>query len=309
MIASTALLQRVRPHNSWDIPLAPCKTGALEAAVRGSSRYLVAPSATGGGTLSIGPTSACGPIHPKWAPRDGALQFEFCPRRAGSTAGDFGAERRRGGPHTERPPYPTRRIPPSQKSSRVSVRRALGSRKICELSTGPFLYLFSRRLVGIKYIFSSSFPSRISGGSAHLPNTFAKVIPDVSRSQLRLAAPKQSCLCAKRARSLLGAIDMSKIDCGQLTRVAKDGAEFRGTIQLGTRLDGQIVLRKHPRAGASDDHPDYLIEYAPQGGRCATDGRRMAQKIASGPAIFISITLDDHNRRFPGQPDGFPQYR
>ncbi len=45
---------------------------------------------------------------------------------------------------------------------------------------------------------------------------------------------------------------MSKIECGHLIAIRNDGAEFRGQCQLGNRLDGTLVLKKHPRAGSAE---------------------------------------------------------
>ena len=85
---------------------------------------------------------------------------------------------------------------------------------------------------------------------------------------------------------------MSKIDCDTLVAVGKNGIEFQGRIQLGARLDGTLTLRKHPRAGSSDDHPDLLVDYAPAGGVSRPVG---AAWIKNGRQVgdFISMTLDD----------------
>ena len=85
---------------------------------------------------------------------------------------------------------------------------------------------------------------------------------------------------------------MSKIDCGSLIRVGKDGIEFRGTVHLGQRLDGLLILRKHSRAGTSEDHPDFIVEYSPHGGRPRPVGAGWL-KNSERVSDFISMTLDD----------------
>ena len=85
---------------------------------------------------------------------------------------------------------------------------------------------------------------------------------------------------------------MSKIDCGQLSRVAKDGIELQGPVRLGDRLDGTLTLRRHPRAGTSNDHPDHLIEYTPANGKTRPIGAGWI-KNSERAADFISMTLDD----------------
>ena len=95
------------------------------------------------------------------------------------------------------------------------------------------------------------------------------------------------------------------IDCGQLALSGKDGGEFRGTIQLGARLDGQIVLKKHPRAGTSDDHPDYVVEYASGSGRLRPIGSAWI-KNSDRIGDFFSITVDDPDWSSPLNLTAFP---
>jgi len=99
---------------------------------------------------------------------------------------------------------------------------------------------------------------------------------------------------------------MSKIDCGTLTRTDKDGVEFQGSIQIGRRLDGILILRKHARAGISDDHPDFAVEYSPQNGRARPIG---AAWIKNGKQVgdFISLALDDPDWPSPLNLSAFPK--
>ncbi|MBL7099975.1 MAG: DUF736 family protein [Alphaproteobacteria bacterium] len=84
---------------------------------------------------------------------------------------------------------------------------------------------------------------------------------------------------------------MSKIDCGSLASIKKDGVEFEGRIQLGARLNGTLILRKHARAGSSDDHPDYTIAYKPLSGQERPVGAGWIKSGRNGD--FISLALDD----------------
>jgi len=85
---------------------------------------------------------------------------------------------------------------------------------------------------------------------------------------------------------------MSKIDCGTLTLVRQGNIEFRGEVQLGSRLDGTLVLRKHRRAGSSGDSPDYSIEYKPRNGNARPLGAAWL-KNGERAGDFVSMTLDD----------------
>lgn len=98
---------------------------------------------------------------------------------------------------------------------------------------------------------------------------------------------------------------MSKIDCGTLSQVAAEGVEFRGHVLLGNRLDGTLILRKHRRSGATNDHPDYAIEYTPRNGSARPMG---AGWIKNGERAgdFISMTLDDPDWPSPLYLSAFP---
>jgi uncharacterized protein (DUF736 family) len=85
---------------------------------------------------------------------------------------------------------------------------------------------------------------------------------------------------------------MSKIDCGSLTRIGKEGAELRGPVSLGNRLDGVLLLRRHPRAGSSEDHPDFAVEYAPRGSHARSVGAGWLKK-GERAGDFITMTVDD----------------
>ena len=94
---------------------------------------------------------------------------------------------------------------------------------------------------------------------------------------------------------------MTRIDCGQLSRVGKDGIEFQGIVRLGARLDGTLALRKHPRAGTSEDHPD-----APNEGRPRPIGAGWI-KNSERVSDFISMTLDDPDWPAPLNLTAFPR--
>ena len=98
---------------------------------------------------------------------------------------------------------------------------------------------------------------------------------------------------------------MSRIECGSLTQVGRDGVEYRGEVQLGDRLDGVLILKKHRRAGASDDHPDFVIEYAPRNGSPRPIG---AGWLKNGDRVgdFITMTLDDPDWPSPLNLSAFP---
>lgn len=101
---------------------------------------------------------------------------------------------------------------------------------------------------------------------------------------------------------------MSKIDCGALAHLGKDGIEYRGQVQLGARLDGTLTLRRHPRAGSSNEHPDYTVEYAHRDGAPHVVG---AAWIKNGQRVgdFISMTLDDPDWTSPLNLTAFPPSR
>ena len=101
---------------------------------------------------------------------------------------------------------------------------------------------------------------------------------------------------------------MSKIDCGALAEVGKDGVEFRGPVRLGNRLDGELTLRKHRRSGSPGDKPDFCVEYIPRIGDPRPIG---AGWIKGGIRVrdFISMTLDDPDWPSPVYLQAFPPVR
>ncbi len=98
---------------------------------------------------------------------------------------------------------------------------------------------------------------------------------------------------------------MSRIDCGSLTSVRTNGIEFQGPVRLGGRLDGELIFRKHSGAGASDNHPDYAVEYLPSGGSMRPIGAAWIKNSAR-VADFISMTLDDPDWSSPLNLSAFP---
>lgn len=101
---------------------------------------------------------------------------------------------------------------------------------------------------------------------------------------------------------------MSKIDCGTLAKAGQDGVEFRGHVHVGSRLDGELILRKHRRSGSPGDNPDFSIEYAPRIGDPRPIG---AGWIKGGVRVgdFISMTLDDPDWPSPLYLQAFPPAR
>jgi uncharacterized protein (DUF736 family) len=100
-------------------------------------------------------------------------------------------------------------------------------------------------------------------------------------------------------------MELSNIDCGSLTRIDRGGIHLKGPIRLGARLDGVLALIKHPRAGTSGDHPDYLAEYTPQGGSPRPAGAAW-NKHSDRIGGFISISLDDPDWPSPINLTAFP---
>jgi uncharacterized protein (DUF736 family) len=85
---------------------------------------------------------------------------------------------------------------------------------------------------------------------------------------------------------------MSRLECGSFAFVARDGIEYRGRVQLGHRIDCELILRKHPRAGSFPNHPDFTVEAVNEAGKTRPIGAAWI-KNSDRVGDFLSMTLED----------------
>jgi uncharacterized protein (DUF736 family) len=103
---------------------------------------------------------------------------------------------------------------------------------------------------------------------------------------------------------------MSQIRCGNLSLSSDPAVEFIGRVRLSSRINDQIIFRKHPRAAGSGDagskSPDYEVFKRTADGEVNL-GAAWIKNGSNGD--FLSITLDDPDWSSPLNLTAFPPAR